>query len=125
MADMTIRIVVAGSRDIFDYKLIMNYIDEFIKLNNIDKKSIQIISGGSKGVDTIAKNYAIINNIQYIEFKPQYKYQNDMSAPLRRNTEMAKYGHVLIAFWNGFSRGTKHMISEMEKLNKQVIIYKI
>ena len=36
---------------------------------------------------------------------------------------MGNYADVLIAFWDGSSRGTKHMIDYMKSLNKQVFIF--
>jgi hypothetical protein len=35
---------------------------------------------------------------------------------------MAKVANGLIAFWDGKSHGTKHMIETMQKLNKPVRI---
>lgn len=37
---------------------------------------------------------------------------------------MADNADILIAFWNGTNKGTKHMIDIMYKQNKKVIIIK-
>jgi len=68
-----------------------------------------IVSGGAKGADTYAKEYAVKNNIPIVEFLPQYdKYGR--SAPIMRNIQIVENCDFLIAFWNGVSRGTKFTI---------------
>ena len=47
------------------------------------------------------------------------------SAGYKRNVEMANNADMLIAFWDGTSKGTKHMINIMHEQNKKVIIIKI
>lgn len=44
-----------------------------------------------------------------------------------RNTEMAKNADALVAFWNGQSLGTKHMIATAEQLGLSVLVveYKV
>ena len=42
-----------------------------------------------------------------------------------RNIDIANYGDVLVAVWDGSSTGTQHIISYMEKLGKPVYIHRI
>ena len=47
----------------------------------------EIISGGARGIDTCAKEFAITSKIKYTEFLPEYnKYGK--GAPLRRNLQI-------------------------------------
>lgn len=72
------------------------------------KSWVKIISEGTKGVLTIfPANWA--------EFG---KY-----AGYIRNYDMGKNADMLIAFWDGKSKGTSHMIDIAERLN--LIIHKI
>lgn len=119
-----LRIIIAGSRTIIDstilYQALINAITSgFIPPADI----IEIVAGGAKGVDLLAKQYAQDVGYQYAEFLPDYKQYAGKIAPLIRNTAMAHYGDILIAVWDGQSSGTKHMISEMKKLGKPVYIY--
>ena len=73
-----------------------------------------IVSGGAKGADTYAKEYAIKNNIPIIEFLPDYR-KYGRKAPLMRNLQIVDNCDFLLAFWNGISRGTKFTIDYAEK----------
>ncbi len=68
-----------------------------------------IVSGGARGADTLAKEYAVKNNIPLIEFPPEYD-RYGRRAPLMRNIQIVDNCDFLLAFWNGSSRGTKFTI---------------
>lgn len=83
----------------------------------------EIVSGGAKGIDTCAKEYARANHIKLTEFLPDYaKYQK--AAPLKRNLQIIDYADMVIAFWDGTSKGTKYVIDNCKKQHKKVIVYK-
>ena len=70
-----------------------------------------------------ASNYAIRNNIPLKEFLPEYnKYGN--AAPLKRNLLIIDYADIVLAFWDGKSRGTKYVIDNCHKRNVKVVVYK-
>ncbi len=81
----------------------------------------EIVSGGAKGIDTIAAEYSRQNNIKLTEFLPDYaRYKK--GAPLKRNQQIADYADEVIAFWDGISRGTKSTIAMFEKSGKNVTV---
>jgi hypothetical protein len=41
---------------------------------------------------------------------------------VRRNFQMAQAGDMLLAFWDGRSASTRHMISCMQQLGKPVVV---
>lgn len=88
-----------------------------IKLKNLGeylpKETSEIVSGGAKGVDTTAKEYANAQNIKLTEFLPQYNLYK-RGAPLKRNIQIAEYADKVLAFWDGKSRGTKFVIDYCE-----------
>ena len=73
-----------------------------------------IISGGARGVDSAARAYALRRHIPYIEFRPDYKMYGSF-APLMRNLEIIRAADLVLAFWDGQSRGTMHVISSCRK----------
>jgi len=110
------RTIIAGSRGITDYDFVNGIIrDSGILISTI-------ISGGAKGVDSLAIRYAKDNNIPYELFIPDWdKYGK--RAGILRNCEMGDVADALIAIWDGTSRGTKHMIDYAMNLNRITKIY--
>lgn len=84
----------------------------------------EIISGGAKGVDTLAREYALANGIKLTEFLPDYT-QYGRGAPLRRNLQIIDRADEVIAFWDGESRGTKFVIDNCKKKNKKLTIFRL
>lgn len=85
-------------------------------------KTTQIISGGAKGVDQCAKEYAISNNIPLKEILPVYK-RYGCAAPLKRNIQIVDESDVVLAFWDNRSHGTKFVIDYCTKTHKEVKVF--
>lgn len=82
----------------------------------------EIISGGAKGIDTYARNYAISHNIKLTEFLPEYdKYGR--AAPLKRNITIIQNSDIVLAFWDGVSCGTKFVIDKCGEMGITVKIF--
>lgn len=105
------RLAILGSRTLTNINL-----DDYVQ-NNCS----EIVSGGAKGIDKIAEEYAIKNNIKIKIFLPDYK-RYGKGAPLKRNREIAEYADEAIVFWDGKSKGTKNAIDNFYLLNKKVKI---
>ncbi len=82
----------------------------------------EIVSGGARGIDTCAKIYAEKNGIKLTEFLPQYE-RFGRAAPLKRNIEIIENSDIVLAFWDGVSRGTKFSIDRCKKLGKKILVY--
>ncbi len=81
----------------------------------------EIVSGGARGIDTCAREYAKSHGIKLKEFLPEYE-KHGRSAPLKRNLKIIDYADLIIAFWDGQSRGTKFVIDNCKKRNKKVTV---
>lgn len=101
------KVAVIGSRGISDVN-----IGEYIP-----KETTEIVSGGARGVDTLARNYAEQNGLKLTEFLPNYD-KFGRSAPLKRNIQIIEYADTVIAFWDGKSHGTKYVIDNCKQLGK-------
>ena len=88
----------------------------------IPEGTTAIVSGGAKGIDTCAAEYANQNGIELIEFLPQYK-KYGRGAPLKRNDQIIDEADVVLAFWDGKSKGTKYGIDRCRKIGKEVKVY--
>lgn len=94
-----------------------------LTIDNLEKylppETTEIISGGAKGIDTCAREYAIAHNIKLTEFLPEYE-KYGRNAPLKRNIAIIENADIVLAFWDGKSRGTRFVIDNCKKLGKEV-----
>ena len=98
-----------------------------LKVNDLGKYLpvgvTEIVSGGARGIDTCAREYAGANGLKLTEFLPDYK-RYGRGAPLKRNLQIIEYADEVLAFWDGQSRGTKYVIEQCKKRNKKVTVIK-
>ena len=91
--------------------------------DHIPQEATEIVSGGAKGIDSDAANYALERGIKLTVFQPDYaRYKR--GAPLKRNMQIAEYADECIAFWDGKSKGTMHTVELFRKLGKNVTVIK-
>lgn len=88
----------------------------------LPENTTEIVSGGAKGVDTSAREYALAHGIKLTEFLPEYT-RFGRSAPLKRNITIIEYSDIVLAFWDGKSRGTKFVIDNCRKFVVEVRVY--
>lgn len=82
----------------------------------------EIVSGGAIGIDSCASEYAKSHNIKLTEYLPDYK-KYGRSAPLKRNIEIINNSDIVLAFWDGNSRGTKYVIDKCKKIGEKVNVF--
>lgn len=117
-----IRLIIAGTRTFNDYRLLKKTILQLILMNEeYDDIPIKIISGGARGADTLGERFACEYDMSLSIFKPDWKLGKLEGK--RRNVSMARHAvepncaSILIAFWDGKSRGTAHMIVTATKMD--------
>ena len=111
------RTIIAGSRTITDMQLVVKAIQQ------APFTITEIISGGAKGVDTLAQEYAKINGIPFHLFEADWA-QYGRRAGFIRNEDMAIEAEALIAIWDECSSGTRHMISIALRYKLQIHVLK-
>ena len=110
-------IIIAGSRNFNDYNLLKSSCDNLLT----QFTNIEIVSGTARGADKLGERYAREKGYDIKEFPANWD-KFGKSAGYIRNDEMAKYADMLIAFWDGTSKGTKHMIDLANKRGIRVEI---
>lgn len=104
------KVIVAGGRDFEDYEYMSAKLDELFWLSdNFDENPIKIISGMAEGADMLAIRYADEHELTKILFPANWKSHPRMAGILR-NEDMLTIATHLVAFWDGKSHGTKHII---------------
>lgn len=82
---------------------------------------VKIVSGGARGADKLGAQFATENNIPLVEFIPDWETFGK-SAGYIRNRDIVKNADLVVAFWDGVSKGTKHAIDIAHELKKEVIV---
>jgi hypothetical protein len=104
------KVIIAGSRTFNDYELLKRVCNE--TLTTIT----EIVSGTANGADKLGERYAKEKGYSIKQFPADWN-KHGKSAGYIRNKQMAEYADALIAFWDGKSKGTKHMI-DLAKYHK-------
>ena len=108
------KLLVIGSRSIKDFDL-SKYIRSDTDI---------IITGGAKGIDTIAERYADEHKISKIVLRPQcHLYKR--GAPLKRNEKMVDIADEILVIWDGVSKGSQYTIKYANKKNKNVMLIRV
>ena len=108
------KLLIAGSRGITTFDL-TPYITE-----DVDT----IISGGAKGVDALAEQYADSHHLSKYIIQPKYK-QFGRVAPLKRNEEMINMADSVLVIWDGVSKGADYTIKYAKKSGKPITVVKV
>lgn len=125
-----VRLIIAGTRGEYDRKMFYRTVSSFLKNlmqeQGLTRSDIEIFSGmASSGADFYAVTFAEAHKIKLREFWAKWDVLDAPGAKIRtnsrgkkynanagfdRNIEMARQATHLIAFWDGRSPGTEHMI---------------
>lgn len=115
--------IIAGSRTYTDTNSFVFALKKLYKLDGF-RGITEFVVGGANGADTIGENFAKLSNTPFKKFLPEWDKYGCPRAAYKRNLAMAKYADRLIAFWDGKSTGTEHMIKCMRAYpDKEVYIF--
>ena len=104
------RVIVTGSRCFNDFGFLKQELDKLFNENEeFVGKEIKIISGVALGTDALAIDYADKHKLTKILFPANWK-RYPLAAGFLRNEDMLSVATHLVAFWDGKSTGTLHMI---------------
>ena len=111
------KVVIGGCRNFNDYAFFKSHLDEILKGG---KEEIVIISGHCSGVDIMGERYAAENGFTVEIFMAEWDKYGRAAGPIR-NEKMVDIADLVIAFWDGKSRGTKSLIKYAERAGKELI----
>ena len=87
-------------------------------------KEIKIISGVALGTDALAIDYADKHKLTKILFPANWKRYPRIAGFLR-NEDMLSVATHLVAFWDGESTGTRHMIEIAKEKGIPVWVFRL
>ena len=122
------RIIIAGCRYFEDYESLKKMAGEVIESIRIaePEAKIMIVSGGANGADKLGERFAKENGFDVKVFPANWTLYGKSAGPVR-NREMLMFAKeqkgILIAFWDGVSRGTANMIKISKDAGIPVFIF--
>lgn len=118
------KLIVAGGRDFVDYARCQRVINDLASSKDMyGDYNVSIVSGMARGADALGAQFARDNNVKLYKFPANWDMYGKR-AGFMRNEQMGRFADGLLAFWDGKSKGTDHMITFMQSLGKPVHIVK-
>lgn len=101
-----LKTIIAGTRT-FTNEVIFELVT---KNSSLIKNTSTVISGGCRGVDAMAVDFAIKSLMQYRVFPADFEKYGPSGGP-KRNLKMSKNADALVVLWDGQSHGTANMLN--------------
>lgn len=126
-----LKMIVNGSRGFSNYVYLRDALKELFMIKGYNPTQVEIISGGARGADQYAIRFATEYNLKLTIMNADWGVHGKR-AGIIRNQEMLDYATsdpndraMLISFWDGKSKGTKHMIDIAQKSGIDIRLYEI
>lgn len=126
---------ITGSRSITEFDFIPYFTMQdkdfraFCRRHGLGRRKITaVITGGARGIDTLAfqaAERAGIRNIQFLPDRTKFRGKTILRAFQARNEQIVNVCDVLIAVWDGRSRGTENTLVYAQKVNKPAFLIKL
>lgn len=91
----------------------------WINLETGEVPPVTIISGGAQGADALGKAYAERTGCAYKEYKPNWTAYGKAAGQVR-NRKIIERADIVLALWDGRSKGTAGALRHAKRLNKRV-----
>lgn len=112
------KVAVVGSRTFANRGLLFDKLDE---LQRVHGAFDLVVSGGASGADSLAEEYALAYQIEVLVLEADWRRYGRGAGPVR-NQEIVKAADMIVAFWNGESRGTANAIEIAGRLKRTVVV---
>ena len=115
------KLAIVGGRDFNDYTLLEVWVDSITSMQFDREDNIVIVSGEAKGADSLAFRFAEEHRIEMRVYPAEWdKYGK--SAGFIRNQTIVDNCDMVLAFWDGESRGTADTIEKAKRAKKPTFI---
>jgi hypothetical protein len=112
------KVIIAGSRNIFHYPLLKSFVEEMVEKHKI--LTSEVVSGCANGVDSLGERWARENNIPIHRFPAGWEVYGRAAGHIR-NGWMADYANMAIVLRHPDSVGSMDMVSQMKRRSKPVL----
>lgn len=107
------KIAIIGSRTFDDFQKLEKVLLPWLPAH--------IISGGARGADSLAEKLAQKHGLPITIMKPDWAQYGRAAGPIR-NRDIVNAADMVVAFWDGQSKGTKSALDYASKQSKKVVI---
>ena len=116
-------VAIVGSRNFFDDKKFCEEVDDAREKWGLKLSDIKIIiSGGARGADTMAEEFAVVNGLPFKKFLPQWDFYGKAAGPIRNRAIIECAKHVLAFPSLIRSIGTQSAIKLAKKYKRELIV---
>ena len=124
------KLAIVGSRSITDWEWFHEELNgHLVNTPSFFKGAVpyklSVLSGGAKGIDTMAKKWAEIHEVDFYLFEPYHLVDKVDFSPkyfFARNRQIARNCDEMVVFWDGESKGTLHILEYAKKIGKKVTV---
>ena len=123
---------ITGSRAITDFNFIPYFTMQdkafraFCRRHGLGRRKVtKVITGGARGIDSIAFRTAAsagIRNLQFLPDRKKFPGKLVLKAFQERNKKIVDSCDVLLAVWDGRSHGTKNTLAYAQRVNKPAFL---
>lgn len=110
------KIAIIGSRSFNDFNRLVSVLLPWLPAH--------IVSGGAKGADALAERLAREQKLSITVIKPDWQQHGRAAGPIR-NRDIVDAVDMVIAFWDGQSKGTKSALDYARKQKKIIIVEEV
>lgn len=106
------KVAIVGSRNYNNLEAVRKYVRAL-------PKGTTVVSGGARGVDSVAEAEALACGLTVQSIPANWNKFGKRAGPIR-NKEIVEASDIVVAFWDGTSKGTRSTIGIARDLNKAV-----
>jgi hypothetical protein len=110
-------VAIVGSRNFKDLTAVVDYVLSL-------PEGTLIVSGGAKGVDSVAADAARIKGLVVREYLADWENLGK-AAGFIRNKDIVAGAERVVAFWDGTSKGTLSSINLAKQMDKPLAVVKV
>lgn len=115
-----LKVAVVGSRSFQNSSFLSSVLDQLRE----QVGDFTLVSGGARGADTLAATWALQRDLLITEHLPDWS-KHGRRAGIIRNRDVVDDADLLLAFWDGDSPGTAHVIEYAREVHVSLVVYEV
>jgi predicted Rossmann fold nucleotide-binding protein DprA/Smf involved in DNA uptake len=111
-----VKVAIVGSRHFLEPARVADYVNSL-------PSNASVITGSASGVDAAATKAARAKGIQLQVMPASFDEMSDVTKSAARNQRLVDACDVLVAFWDGSSKGTRATVERALDSGKEVHVF--